>query len=103
MKARCTLLFWIVMLLKNPGLPRTPESEVTTAELVFAPFRMMQFFKVPFAIGVVPTDPNKTTLGEVALVFSIVRLRSVLVSDPSIVTRLAPTKRIRAVLAAAPL
>ena len=36
-------------------------SEMTTAELVFTPFRMTQFLSVTFVIGVVPTEPSTTT------------------------------------------
>src|SRR3954447_25925067 len=98
------LLFWIVTLVKNPGLPGVPASEVTTAELVFAPFRMVQFLSVSFEIGVLPTEPKRTTIGPVVFVFSIVRLRSLPPppTEPSIVTRLAPTNRTRPVLAVDP-
>ena len=55
---------------------------------MFTPLRTMQFLSAPFVIGVVPLDPNHTTFGLVALVFSSVRSRVVppTVFDPSIVT-----------------
>src|SRR6478672_1738747 len=60
---------------------------------------MIVFFKVLFEIGVVPTEPNNKTLGEVRLVLVIVKLLSVppLVL-PSTVILLAPANRIKAPL-----
>src|SRR4051794_6597999 len=92
----------MVMLLKNPGF--TPAvSRISTALLVLAPFLIVQFLIVSLTIGVVPIDPSATTLGDVALVFSIVRLRSVPpLFEPSIVTKLAPFSLMIEPLALAP-
>src|SRR4030095_8914969 len=75
--ARCTLLFWMVILEKKPAVPRVVPSEMTTADAVLAPLITTQFFRTSFVIGVVPTEPNQITLGEVVLVLVMVRLRSV--------------------------
>ena len=75
------------MVEKYPALPAVVPSEITTAELVFTPLRTTQFFSVPPVIGVVPLEPNQTTLGLVVLMFSSVRSRVVppTVFEPSIV------------------
>ncbi len=74
------------MVEKYPALPDVVPSEITTAELVLTPFRTMQFLIEPFVIGVVPLEPNHTTIGLVVLVFSSVRSRVVppIVFEPSI-------------------
>ena len=77
---------------------------MTTAELVFTPLRMTQFLIVSSVTAVAPTEPTQTTLGVVALVFSIVRLRSVPpLFEPSMVMKLAPLNLITAPLATGPL
>ncbi len=98
--ARRMSLFWIVMFENRPALPSVVASEITTALLVFAPLMTMPFFSTPSVIGVAPTEPNRTTDGEVTLLFWRVRLRSVPAPpiEPSTVTRLAPLKRISAPL-----
>jgi hypothetical protein len=75
------------MVEKYPALPAVVPSEMTTAELLVDPFRTTQFLRVPFVIGVVPLEPNQTTIGPVALVFSSVRSRVVPPTEfePSIV------------------
>ena len=91
-----------MILLKNPAAT-APASSTRTALLVLTPFTITQFFSVSFTIGVVPIEPNRTTLGVVTLVLVMVRLRSVPPEvEPSIVTRLAPFRRINAVAEAAP-
>src|SRR5450432_704685 len=100
MKAFWMSLFWTVMFENTPAFPNVPASEITTAELVFTPLRRTQFLTVSFVTGVVPTEPIKRTLGVVALVFSIVRLRSVPpLFEPSMMTKLAPLSLMRAVVA----
>ena len=90
-------LFWIVTLVKRPGLPSTATSDTTTAVEVFTPFLMMQFFRVLLVNDVAPIEPKRITLGTVTLVFVSVRLLSVPPDvEPSIVKRLAPFVRISA-------
>src|SRR5688500_4999954 len=95
------LLFWIVILLKYPAVPRFA-SETTTAVALFAPLMIVEFFKVEFKIGLVPVEPNNRTDGEVVLVLVIVRsLVVVPLLDPSMVT-LSEKILIKAPLASVP-
>ena len=85
----------------KPAFPETVASDITTAEEVFTPLIRTQFLSALLVVGVVPTEPIKTTLGVVTLVFEMVKLLSepplVL---PSIVTKLAPFNRISALFTA---
>ncbi len=68
------------------------------------PLRTVQFLTVTSVIGVAPTEPTQRTLGEVVLVFSIVRLRSdPPLFEPSMVTKLAPLSLIMELLGLEPL
>src|SRR5678815_116317 len=93
------------MLLNHPEEPRVPASETTRALLVLVPLMSTQFFTVSLTTGVLPTDPIQITLGEVAPLLVIVRLRSVPapLTEPLIVTRLAPFSLINALEALVPL
>src|SRR4051812_31316757 len=89
---------------KKPALPEAVPSVINTAELVFTPLTKMQFLIVSLVIGVVPTEPNHTTLGVVVLALEMVRLRSVPpLFEPSMVMKLAPLNLITAPLATVPL
>src|SRR3954470_1006976 len=78
----------MVMLLKNPAAAR-PTSSTRIALLVLTPLMIKQFLSVSFTIGVAPVETSAITLGVVALLFVIVRLRSVPpLFEPSMVVKL---------------
>src|SRR5678815_3308555 len=93
------------MLLNYPEEPRVSVSETTTSLLVLTPLMRTQFFTVSLTTGVAPTDPIQSTLGEGAPLLVMVRLRSVPapLTEPLIVTRLAPFSLINALEALVPL
>ncbi len=77
----------MVKLVKYPPTVVKAPSVRTIAEDVFTPLITLQFLIQEAFIVVVPVDPNHTAIGDVTLVFSIVRSLVVpfTVFEPSIV------------------